>query len=147
MIKYGIINYSNNCYLNVIIQLLYCNIDTFNIVNKYLQIDNEKKLINPKLLLNKLSSKINTNIQNDAQEVFIILLELIPELDKYYNNKLKITYKCDECNKKRYVEDIFYTFYIYNESLEKSIEELLIKEKFTLECEKCKKKNNNRKKK
>ena len=52
--KFGIINYSNNCYLNVIIQLFLYNKYTSNIIIHHLDITNlvnskdNVKVINPK---------------------------------------------------------------------------------------------------
>ena len=139
--KYGIINFHNNCYLNVIIQLFLYNKSTSNIIIYYLDIiNNEEKIFNPEKLIKLLSKKINVNKQNDSHETFTLILDLIPELEKYYENKISNYYKCQECTKCRIKEDKFSTFYIYNSSLEESIKELLIKEQFELECDNCKKK-------
>lgn len=145
--KFGIINYSNNCYLNVIIQLFLYNKYTSNIIIHHLDITNlvnskdkdNVKVINPKKLMRLLSQKINVNRQNDSQETFTLILDLIPELEKYYENKIKNSYTCQICNKKRIVEDTFSTFYIYDSSLEDSVKNLVKKEQFQLECENCKK--------
>lgn len=136
--KLGIINFSNNCYLNVIIQLFLCNKYTSNIIIHYLEIL-DKKIINPEKLIKKLKSKIDITIENDSQEVFMHILDLIPELEKYYKNSIKNFYTCQECNKCRTIEDTFTTFYIHSSSLEDSIKQLLKKEMFSLECENCKK--------
>lgn len=137
--KYGIINFSSNCYLNVIIQLFLSYKNTSNIIAHYLEYNNEERVINPKPLMNKLSSKINVNIQNDSQEIFTLILDTIKELEKYFENKIKYHYTCQVCNKKRITEDIFSTFYVYSDSLEESIKQTVNKEIFTLECEYCKK--------
>lgn len=94
--------------------------------------------MNPRPLMNKLSSKINVNIQNDSQEIFTLILDTIKELEKYFENKIKYHYTCQVCNKKRISEDIFSTFYVYNNSLEESVKHTINKEVFTLECENCK---------
>ena len=75
--KYGIINFSSNCYLNVIIQLFLSYKNTSNIIAHYLEYNSEERVINPKPLMNKLSSKINVNIQNDSQEIFTLILDTI----------------------------------------------------------------------
>lgn len=139
--KYGIINFSNNCYLNVVIQLFLYNKFTSNIIIQYLDIisNNDNKTFNPHKLIKLLSKKINTDLQNDSHEIFTLILDLIPVLEKYYENKILNYYKCYECNKCRIKEDKFSTIYIYNYSIEESIKELLKKEKFLLECENCKK--------
>ena len=72
--KYGIINFSSNCYLNVIIQLFLSYKNTSNIIAHYLEYDNKRGVINPRPLMNKLSSKINVNIQNDSHEIFTLIL-------------------------------------------------------------------------
>ena len=133
----GIINYSNNCYLNVIIQLLLCNKKTSNIIVKYIDFNN--KLINPKKLLKKLEEKININSQNDSQEAFIQILDVIPELSKYFENKIQNSYKCLECYNERTNIDNFSTFNIHLNSLEESIKEYIKSENFKLECDHCKK--------
>lgn len=137
----GIINFSNNCYLNVIIQLFLCNKQTSNIIVHYLDFVSigDKKLINPKKLINKLSDKLDVSEQNDSQEVFTLILDLIPSLEKYYENKVKNIYRCKECNKSRIVEDTFSTFYVHTNSLEDSIKQLIKNEQFELMCENCKK--------
>lgn len=134
--SYGIINFSNNCYLNVVIQIFLCHDKTFEIIKKYLEIDNN--IINPRKLLLKLSDKINIRIQNDSQEVFILILDLIPDLQKYYNNVIINNYTCLVCNKSRNIKDTFSTFYIHSNSLEDSIKNLVKNENFNLECDSCK---------
>jgi len=125
MKKIGIINFSSNCYLNVIIQLFLSCKNTYDIIFHYLEYDNKRCVFNPKGLMNKLSSvKINVNIQNDAHEIFTLILDIIPEFEKYFENKIKYKYTCKNCNKKRIIEDIFSTFYVYGNSLEESIKQL-----------------------
>ena len=34
--------------------------------------------------MNKLSSKINVNIQNDSQEIFTLILDTIKDLEKIF---------------------------------------------------------------
>jgi ubiquitin C-terminal hydrolase len=144
MNKFGIINFSNNCYLNVIIQLFLSNKNTSNIIMHFLDIikKNNGNLINPKKLLSKINEKMNTLQQNDSQEAFTIILDLIPDLEKYYVNKIKNYYTCEECGKVRNKIDIFSTFYIHTNSLEDSVKQLIQKEQFELECEHCKKNTN-----
>lgn len=140
--KHGIINFSNNCYLNVIIQLYLCDYNTSNIIIEYLDIINYYKndILNPEKLLKKLSKKIDINKQNDSQEIFTLILDLIPELEKYYKNKINNFYTCQQCNIYRIKEDTFSTFYIHKNSLEDSIKEIIKPEIFELECENCNKK-------
>lgn len=140
--KFGIINFSNNCYLNVIIQLFLYNKNSSNIILHHLDIikNNNNFLINPNKLMKKLSDKIDVTIQNDAQEIFTLILDLLPNLEKFYINKIKYVYKCQECNKSRKQEDIFTTFYIHDNSLEKSVKQTISNEKFILECDFCKQK-------
>lgn len=133
----GIINFSNNCYLNVIIQLLLCCKKTSNIIINYLDLNN--KLINPKKLLKKLKDKINIDSQNDCQEAFIQMLDTIPELSNFFENKIKNSYKCLECSNERTNIDNFSTFNIHQNSLEESIKEYIKCENFSLECDYCKK--------
>ena len=145
--KLGIINFSNNCYLNVIIQLFLCNKNSSNIIVHYLDIlstcdtyhTNGTNVIDPKKLMLKLSNKIDVSQQNDCQEVFTLILDLIPDLEKYYVNKIKNVYTCQECQKFRIKEDTFSTFYIHDESLGKSVMQLIANEEFELECDYCKK--------
>lgn len=137
MQRLGIINYSSNCYLNVIIQLFLSYKKTSNLIAYHIEFDNEKHLIDPKKLMNKLSSKINVNIQNDSQEIFTLILDTIPELERYFENKIKYHYTCQICNKKRIVEDKFSTFYVYNDSLEESVKQTVCNETFVLKCEHC----------
>lgn len=137
----GIINFSNNCYLNVIIQLFLCNKNSSNIIIHYLDIlsNDGNNVINPKKLMLKLSEKIDISRQNDSQEVFTLILDLIPDLEKYYINKIKNVYTCQECQKSRIKEDIFSTFYIHDNSLEDSVRKIIANEEFELECDFCKK--------
>lgn len=145
--KIGIINYSNNCYLNVIIQLFLCNKNSSNIIVHYLDIlstcdtyhTNGKNIINPRKLMTKLSEKIDISRQNDSQEVFTLILDLIPDLEKNYINIIKNVYTCQECKKFRIKEDTFSTFYIHNNSIEDSVKQLIENEEFELECDFCKK--------
>lgn len=139
--KLGIINFSNNCYLNVIIQLFLCNKNSSNIIIHYLDILNNDgtNMINPKKLMIKLCEKIDVSRQNDSQEVFTLILDLIPDLEKYYINKIKNVYTCQECKKSRTKEDTFSTFYIHTNSLEDSVRQVIANEEFELECDFCKK--------
>ena len=134
--KYGIINYTSNCYLNVIIQLLLCKKETEEILDEYLEYSD--KLIFPNKLLDKLKDKINCNTQNDAQETFTQILDLIPELNPYFEGSIKNYYKCTNCNSVRNNIDTFNTFNIYTEDIEDSVKLLLNKENLQLQCEKCK---------
>jgi len=135
--KIGIINFSNNCYLNVIIQLFLSYKNTSNIIVNYIEFNN--KLINPKKLLKKLEEKININSQNDSQEAFIKILDVIPELSKFFENKIQNSYKCLECCNERTNIDNFSTFNIHLNSLEESIKQYIKSENFKLECDHCKK--------
>jgi len=139
--KFGIINFSNNCYLNVIIQLFFYNKNSYNIIINYLDVikKEDKNLINPKKLMLKLSEKIDISKQNDSHEIFTFLLELIPDLNQYYINKIKNIYICQECDKPRTHEDIFSTFYIHTNSIEDSVRQFISEEKFELQCNFCKK--------
>jgi uncharacterized UBP type Zn finger protein len=148
MNNFGIINFSNNCYLNVIIQLFLCNKKTSNIIAHYLNFESNNgnngnngnnKIINPKKLLITLSKKMYVSRQNDSQEAFTQLLDLIPDLEKYYQTKIKNSFQCFECNRIRKTTDTFSTFYIHCDSLKESIEQLITNETFELECEHCKK--------
>ena len=134
--RYGIINYSSNCYLNVIIQIFLSYEKTKNIISEYLDIDNNR--INPKRLLDKLSDKININIQNDSHEVFILILDLIPELEKYFTNEVLHKFTCLECNNVRNKKEQFSTFFVHHSSLVDSIKDLIKNENFNLECDNCK---------
>ena len=147
MTNFGIINFSNNCYLNVIIQLFLSNKQTSNIIVHYLDfvrdlenISNKSaKIINPKKLLMLLSKKMNISRQNDSQEAFTQILDLIPDLEKHYKTKIKNEFMCFECCNKRYTNDTFNTFYIYGTSIEESVKQMITDEKFKLECDNCKK--------
>ena len=143
--KIGIINFSNNCYLNVIIQLFLSYKDTANIIQRYLKYENDTKLFNPLNLLKLLSDKIDITGQNDSQEVFIEILDKIKELECFFENKIQNTYICQECKKSRKVKDVFSTFYVHTNSLDNSIKELLKEEIFELECDHCKDYYNNKK--
>lgn len=134
----GIINFSNNCYLNVIIQLFLSNKETSGIILNYLDFDNNKNIINPLKLMRILRDKINITHQNDSQEVFIEILDKIKELEPHFENKIKNLYTCQECKSTRTVMDTFSTFYVHSNSLENSIKELTKDEMFELECDKCK---------
>lgn len=147
MTKFGIINNCNNCYLNVIIQLFLSNKQTSNIIVHYLDFNGRNRensdkncaIINPKKLLMLLSKKMNVSRQNDSQEAFTQILDLVPNLEKHYETKIQNSFRCLECNKIRTTIDTFSTFYIYGTSIEESVKQLITDEKFELECEHCKK--------
>ena len=141
----GIINYSNNCYLNVIIQLFLSYKDTSNIICNYIDYEKDKNLFSPLELMNLLSNKIDITKQNDSHEVFIQILDKIKELEYFFVNKVQSTYTCQLCNKSRKVMDVFSTFYVHNNSLEGSIKEMIKDEIFELECDYCKDNNNKKK--
>ena len=134
--KYGIINFSSNCYLNVIIQLLLSKKETFDIIHEYLDYSNNH--IYPQKLLNKLKHKINCDLQNDAQETLTIMLDIISELNPYFEGTIKNYYKCTVCNSVRNTIDTFNTFNIYTKDIEDSVKLLLNKETLQLECDHCK---------
>ena len=142
MTKFGIINFCNNCYLNVIIQLFLSNKETSNIIAHYLDFDKDNVLINPKKLLNLLSQKMNISRQNDSQEAFTQILDLLPDLEKKYKTKIKNSFRCLECNETRTTTDTYSTFYVYGTSIEESVNQLITDETFELECEHCKKRTN-----
>lgn len=133
----GIINFSNNCYLNVIIQLFLSNKETSDIILNYLDFDNNKNILNPLKLMRILSDKIDITQQNDSQEVFIEILDKIKQLEPYFENKIKNVYTCQECKSSRTIKDVFSTFYVHCNSLEDSVKELIKDEMFELECDKC----------
>ena len=85
--------------------------------------------------MKKLSEKIDVSRQNDSQEVFTLILDLIPELEKYYVSKIKNVYTCQECEKSRIKEDTFSTFYSHTNSLEDSVRQVIANEEFELECD------------
>ena len=155
--RYGIINYTSNCYLNVIIQLLLTKKETVEIINEYLDYTESgnsgnggngsnggndgnggTKLVFPNKLLHKLKDKINCDSQNDAQETLTQILDLIPELNPYFEGSIKNYYKCKNCNSVRNTIDTFNTFNIYTEDIEDSVKLLLQKENLQLECDYCK---------
>jgi uncharacterized UBP type Zn finger protein len=145
-IHFGIINFSNNCYLNVLIQLFLSDKNTSNIIIHYLDLNGRNnsngeilQIINPKKLLQLLSKKMNVSRQNDAQEAFTELLDLIPELEKHYQTTITNSFRCLECNKMRKTDDKFSTFYIHGNSIEESVKQMISDEKYSLECEYCKK--------
>ena len=145
LMNYRIINYSNNCYLNVILQIL-LNTFTKDIVLPNLtlikKIINDKKynIICPKTVLNQLKNKMNITIQNDAQEALIQYIDTDDKLQTFFDGKIKTSMKCLECNTIRNCEEGFITFNIYSDSLKDSIENTLNNERIILECDKCKKK-------
>jgi len=128
-------NYSHNCYLNVIIQILLLHKKTSNIIAHYVMF--QKNLIKPQKLIDLLGTKININMQNDAQETLTILFDLIPQLEQYFTTKVLYQYKCSVCNDKRKVNDVINTFYVYKDTLEECLIDFIKEEKYTLKCDKC----------
>ena len=143
--KFGIINFSNNCYLNVIIQLFLSTKDTSNIIIHYLDFVDKKfsqkshRILNPQKLMKELSNgNIDIMRQNDSQETFTLILDRIKQLEKYFDNKIINKYTCQVCKNFRIKEDIFSTFYVYGNSLEESVKQYVNEENFELECDNCK---------
>lgn len=138
MENYKIINHSNNCYLNVIIQMLLKSKYTKDIILKSNLLNIKNDIIEPSNLLNLIKDSIDINRQNDAQEALIFILDKISKLNNEFEGSIKSIFKCCNCNKSRGKEDKFITLNIYESSMEKSIQTYLKTEEYNLECEKCK---------
>ena len=136
--NYGILNFSNNCYLNVIIQILLKNENTKKIIDKHLEYKDD--IINPKLIMKLLSDSLNCDNQNDSQETITLLTEKLPDLDNYITNKVKYYYKCNICQQSRSKLDSILTFSVFTENIEDSIKNLVNSEEHMLECDNCSKK-------
>lgn len=131
-----ILNNNSNCYLNVIIHMLFNYNKTRNIIKEYLLIKNN--IVCPSKLLNLIEDKIDISQQNDCQEALIYLIEYIPKLNKYIEGNIQNSFKCLNCNKKRKIIDPFITIQLFKESLQESIDELTNKEENYLDCDNCK---------
>lgn len=139
---YGIINFSNNCYLNVILQMLINNKYTRNIIldDKYLKIKNN--LLDPSLILELIKDDMNINIQNDAQETLTLLTDKIPEINKCFEGKISSRFFCNKCKKYRIKDDKFITLNLYEENMENNFKNLFKNENHYLDCDFCKKNTN-----
>jgi ubiquitin C-terminal hydrolase len=136
--NYGIMNFSNNCYLNVIIQILLKNENTKRIIDKHLEY--KDNIINPMPVMKLLSDTLNCDNQNDSQETITLLTDKLPELDNYITNKVKYYYKCNICQTSRSKSDSILTFSVFTENVEDSIKNLVNTEQHKLECDNCSKK-------
>ena len=135
---YKIINFNNNCYINVIIQLFLNNKYTKKLLlNSDLLIINND-LIDISKILNLIKSNLNINNQNDAQEAFIFLIEKIPFLTNTCKGYINSEFKCKNCLKSRYVKEKFFNLNLYEVSMENSIYNYLKESEYNLECDYCK---------
>ena len=137
-LNYKIINHSNNCYLNVIIQMLLKSKYTCDIILNSNLLNIKNDIIEPSNLLTLIKNNIDINRQNDAQEALTFILDKLPKLNTLFEGSTKKKFKCGNCNKIRIKEDTFITLNIYEQSMEKSIKNMLKDEEYNLECEKCK---------
>lgn len=150
-------NFGNTCYINSVLQI-FINNDKFMsfITSKQYTEDNLlyyfstlndktslKKFLT--LLQNKIGKKLNLNEQNDAGELYLIILDIFEKEDtfctNYFIGKQRKIYKCTKCNIKRTKEENFTYLPIYishTTNMESFILNFYNKEMLTLECESCK---------
>lgn len=136
MEKKGIINDSSNCNINVIIQMLLENKLISKEIIKYLEYENN--LINIKKIKKILENKINTSIQNDAHEIFLLLAEKIKIIENEYKFKIMNNFKCKICNTKRKKKEELIFLPMYTTDIHDAIKNYFNMEELELECEKCK---------
>ena len=135
---YGIINYSNNCYLNVILQIFINNSTCFKILkNSNLLIFKNKNIIDPIKILKLINTTFDTDEQHDAHEVLLFLIEKIPDIKDEIIGNITTKFKCTTCNDIRKSHEEFHNINIYTECLIDSIHILLEREKHMLKCDKC----------
>jgi ubiquitin C-terminal hydrolase len=117
-----------------------------SIIQLFKNIDQNQ--INLKFFLDKLNSLIDFEIfeQNDANEIYVKLIEIFEkedeELSNLFNGVIKNIYTCEECNNKRYYKEKFsyLTLYVKDDNLHKGLKTLFKKEHLKdIKCDYCKK--------
>lgn len=137
---FKIINFSNNCYINSVLQIFLNNEKLFRILyqNHFLEFNNQ--VVNPTKLLKVIENNINISNQNDAHEALSFILDKISKLNELIEGDIITHFQCNICKNKRSKSEKFIVLNIYNDDLEKNIIDFLKNEKFELDCEYCKKK-------
>lgn len=150
------INFKNNCYFNVILQILINNEELKSIIfndliflqKRELNINTQEKIINnifsPKLLLEKLnlfakSTKFNSDNQNDCIESLEYICDIYKKLENEIYGETVTYFKCLECKKKRYNSEKFLSISVFHNNIKDSFKELLSSSEMDLDCDHCKK--------
>lgn len=152
-------NFGNTCYINSVLQL-FLNNESFMTYIKIKEYPDEyllnllKNISNSSTLKKfliclqeKLGDTLSLNEQNDANEIYIQLLDLFDKEDKFvaefFTGIHKKTYKCCVCKNKREVKENFVNLNLYLSETSNNLQTALMKifEKEILdniECEVCK---------
>lgn len=149
------INFKNNCYFNVILQILINNFDLKSIImndltflqKRKIKINNIESINNiysPKLLLEKLNSsvksnKFNSKQQNDCIESLEYLSDIYKNLEDKIYGETVTNFKCLECKKKRFNSEKFLSISVFHNNIKESFQELLSSSEMKLDCDYCKK--------
>lgn len=151
-------NFGNTCYINTVLQLFLNNEFFMNFIKKksypdeYL-LDLLKKIVDSTSLkkflicLQEKVNNININDQNDASEIYTLLLDLFEKEDaesvEFFTGTHKKIYKCCVCKNKREKKENFTNLNLYitpsSLTLQTSLMKIFEKEVFDeVECEICK---------
>ena len=146
------INFKNNCYFNVILQILINNDKLKNLIFSDLVFlqkrtfeTNGIKYINniysPKNLLDKLDKlkeNFNSRQQNDCIESLEYICDIYKDIETLIYGETINQFKCEKCKKKRFNNEKFLSISVYHNKIEDTFSEMLKKENLELECEYCK---------
>lgn len=157
------INFKNNCYFNVILQILINNFDLKSILMNdltFLQkrkfkindIESINNIYSPKSILEKLdaflnsslkssnnSNKFNSKQQNDCIESLEYLSDMYKTLEDKIYGETVTNFKCLECKEKRFNSEKFLSISVFHSNIKDSFKELLSSSEIDLDCEYCKK--------
>lgn len=143
------LNFNNNCYLNVILQILLCIPKAKDIImNDLIELRRKEEKIkdtpylnitySPKEIITKLNTKLKANNQNDCLEALEIICDQNKQIEKLLYGELKTSLKCSICNKERSKTEPFLTIGIYDNNIEQSFINLLSSSEDDLDCDHCK---------
>ena len=150
------INFKNNCYFNVILQILIKNKELKSIIfndltflqkreSKINNVEIINNIYSPKMILEKLDSslnslnKFNSKNQNDCIESLEYLSNIYKDLENKIFGEIKTDFKCLVCNKKRFNREKFQNISVFHNNIRDSFKELLSSSEMELDCENCKK--------
>lgn len=143
------INFKNNCYLNVVLQILLNISKIKDIILPDLILLREKEehfgeeiiknlTYSPKNIINKLNDKFKAGMQNDCLEALEFICDQNKDIEKLLYGKMETTFTCKCCNKKRIKLEQFLTVSIYDTNIENSFLNLLSNSQLDLDCDNCK---------